>query len=61
MVAGRAYDSLSTAANDIAVTTKGRKTRLNGWMFWSVQIPEGSENWVVLDKIRKDAKAEKGA
>lgn len=51
--AGRSYDTLSAAANDLAVTQEGRKTRLNGWMFWSLEDPEGSGNWVILDQLRK--------
>lgn len=54
--AGRYYDTLSSAANDLAVTQAGKKTRLNGWQYWSVQRPENSGNWVVLDQVRKEAK-----
>ena len=49
---GKIYDTLSEAANDLATTRKGKKTRLNGWLYWQVK-PEGSENWVIMDKLRK--------
>lgn len=51
--AGKIYDNLSAAANDLAVTRAGKKTRLNGWLYWSMQSPAGSGNWVVLDSLRK--------
>lgn len=56
VAADREYETLIAAANDLAVTTRGRKTKLNGWLYWSVQRPENSGNWVVLDQIRKEAK-----
>ncbi len=52
VAAGKEYDTLSAAANDLAVTRDGKRTRLNGWVYWSIQLPEGSGNWVVLDNLR---------
>lgn len=51
--AGRVYDSLSAAANDLAVTRAGKKTSLNGWIYWSVEMPNGSGNWLIMDHLRK--------
>lgn len=54
--AEKAYDNLSAAANDLATTKAGHKTRLNGWLYWSVQLPQGSDNWIIMDQLRKDLK-----
>lgn len=55
--AGRVYDSLSSASNDLAVTRAGKRTRLNGWLYWSVEIPSGSGNWLIMDHLRKGKEA----
>lgn len=52
VAAGREYDSLSKAANDLATTRNGKKTRLNGWLYWAIEVPGGSGNWVILDNLR---------
>src|SRR5689334_2077993 len=38
-VEGRVFDSPSGAASGVAVTSRGDKTRLNGWELWEVQLP----------------------
>ncbi|QWY83622.1 hypothetical protein [Rhizobium phage RHph_X2_26] len=52
---GKEYATLSEAANDLASTRVGHKTRLNGWLYWAVKFP-GSDTWVTLDALRKAAK-----
>ena len=52
VVNGRSYKTLSSAASDIAVTKKGRKTQLNGWLYWEVKFP-GEDVWMRLEDLRK--------
>jgi hypothetical protein len=51
----RVYASPSGAASGLAVTAKGKKTRLNGWEAWEVQRP-GDQGWVELEGLRKQAR-----
>jgi hypothetical protein len=48
------FDSLSAAANFLAVTKEGGKTQLNGWNYWEVQIP-GETKWTKLRSLRSRA------
>jgi hypothetical protein len=52
VVAGRTFDSPSGAASELAITRRGRKTKLNGWVYWEVKLP-GETEWVRLDSLRK--------
>jgi len=45
------FDSPSAAASELAVTKKGEKTRLNGWLYFDVREPSGK--WVSLDSLRR--------
>jgi hypothetical protein len=54
----RFFDSPSGAASAIAVTAKGKTTRLNGWGLWHVQRP-GKSEWVPLEELRKEAAPER--
>jgi len=56
MVNGYAYSSLSTAANSLAITKDGKKTNLNGWLYWKAQLP-GSPDWVSLKELRDEIEA----
>lgn len=47
VVEGGIYTSPSGAASGVARTRKGTKTRLDGWEYWYIKLPE-SENWVPL-------------
>ncbi|MDB9801681.1 hypothetical protein OAC01_01820 [bacterium] len=51
VVNGKGYSALSAAASDLAVTKKGKKTSLNGWIYWQVKRPEDSD-WVLMDNLR---------
>lgn len=55
VAAGKEYDSFSSAANDLAITKGGKKTRLNGWLYWALQF-EGDDKWVIADTLRKGKK-----
>jgi len=56
VVEGTKYSALSAAASDLAVTKKGTKTSLNGWIYWEVKRSE-DEGWVLMDSLRsKDNK-----
>lgn len=55
VVDGTGYETLSTAANAVAVTRSGRHTRLNGWRYWDVMLP-GSRSWVGIDSLRNAAR-----
>ena len=46
------FDSPSGAASGVAITGKGKKTRLNGWELWEVQRP-GEADWVSIGMLRK--------
>ncbi len=45
------FDSPSGAASGVAVTKKGKKTRLDGWIYWQVKLP-GEDGWKLLDSLR---------
>jgi hypothetical protein len=47
----QAFDSLSAAANALAVTKDGKKTSLNGWNYWKAQFP-GETKWRWLKDMR---------
>lgn len=54
-VEGNSYGSLSDAAGALAKTKDGKKPSLNGWNYWEVKVP-GSNQWILLDHMRKRAK-----
>jgi hypothetical protein len=39
------------AASGVAITSKGEKTRLNGWELWEAQQP-GETRWIRIDVLR---------
>ena len=49
-VRGKRYDSPSGAACALATTRKGKKTSLNGWIYWSVKRP-GDTQWTLIGDI----------
>ncbi len=55
IVDGQQFESLSAAANALAVTKDGNKTSLNGWNYWKVKFP-GETTWRPLNALRKDPK-----
>ena len=52
VVNGQPFDSLSPAANALAVTKGGKKPSLNGWLYWEAKFP-GESHWRSLDAMRK--------
>lgn len=52
VVEGQQFDSLSAAANALAVTKEGKKPSLNGWLYWKVRFP-GETKWRSLNDIRR--------
>ena len=51
VIEGRSFDSPSGAASGVATTKRGRKTRLDGWIYWEVLLP-GSEEWKPIAALR---------
>lgn len=52
VVNGQSFDTLSAAANALAVTKDGKKTTLNGWSYWKVKLP-GETDWRSLKELRR--------
>ena len=52
VVGDQAFDSLSNAANALAVTKRGTSTQLNGWKYWEVKFP-GESDWKKLWDLRE--------
>jgi hypothetical protein len=55
IISGQSFDSPSGAASGIAVTRKGTKTKLDGWMYWHVKRPDDKE-WVAINQLRPKPK-----
>ena len=55
VVNGEEFDTLSDAASSLAVTKAGKKTQLNGWLYWEALLP-GEKQWKHLKDMRNDAK-----
>jgi hypothetical protein len=53
VVNGVPYDTLSAASDALAVTKSGKKTSLNGWLYWKVQFPNET-TWRSLNEMRFD-------
>lgn len=51
VVNGQSFTALSPAASAVAVTRKGGKTSLNGWLYWEVKFPNESQ-WRSLEAMR---------
>ena len=54
VVDGKAYPTLSAAASDLARTKDGKKTSLNGWLYWEVRAP-GTAKWRAMKDLRDQA------
>lgn len=54
VIGNKEFNSPSGAASGIAVTKRGKRTRLDGWMYWEVLIPSES-NWTPLKILRRNA------
>lgn len=51
VVNGQSFNALSAAASALAVTKKGGKTSLNGWLYWKAKFPNET-NWRSLHDMR---------
>lgn len=51
VVNGQSFSALSPAASAVAVTKKGEKTSLNGWLYWQAKFPNESR-WRSLGAMR---------
>jgi hypothetical protein len=50
-IEGKSFDSPSGAASGIAITKRGKQTRLDGWIYWEVQAP-GDTGWTPIKALR---------
>lgn len=55
VIEGKSFDSPSGAASGTAITKKGKKTRLDGWIYWEAQL-HGS--WTHIHSLRRKAGGE---
>ena len=56
VVNGISFRSLSEAASSLAITKKGGKTSLDGWLYWTAKFPQESKwhrLWDLREKVRK--------
>lgn len=51
VVNGQSFNALSAAASALAVTKKGSKTSLNGWLYWKAKFPN-ENRWRSLSDMR---------
>ena len=51
VVNGKSFETLSAAAKALAVTRDGRKTSLDGWLYWKVKLP-GETEWRSIGEMR---------
>lgn len=54
VIGGKTFASPSGAASELAVTKSGKKTKLNGWNYFEVQLP-GEKTWGSLSALRAKA------
>jgi hypothetical protein len=52
------FDTPSGAASGVAITGRGKRTRLNGWDLWEVQRP-GEAEWQLIGALRRLARDRK--
>jgi hypothetical protein len=52
LVEGKMFDTPSGAASGVAITGRGKRTRLNGWDLWEVQRP-GEAEWQLIGALRR--------
>lgn len=55
VVNGQSFAALSEAASGLARTKAGKKTQLNGWIYWEAQLP-GETKWRRLSDMRDDGR-----
>jgi hypothetical protein len=55
VVNDQSFDALSEAASELARTKAGRKTSLNGWIYWEAKLPV-EPKWRRLSDTRDEAR-----
>jgi hypothetical protein len=55
IIDGHEFESPSGAASGVAITKNGKKTRLDGWIYWEVRLV-GENQWTPLRSLRPDYK-----
>jgi hypothetical protein len=51
LVEGTTFDSPSGAASGIAITKRGKTTRLDGWIYWEIKA-HGDSGWTPIKALR---------
>jgi hypothetical protein len=51
VIEGKTFDSPSGAASGIAITKRGKTTRLDGWIYWEIQAA-GDTGWTPIKALR---------
>ncbi len=51
VIGGMKFDSPSGAASGVALTKKGKRTKLDGWKYWFVRRPSEAQ-WIFLENLR---------
>lgn len=54
VIDGKTFKSPSGAASGVATTKSGKKTRLDGWIYWEVKAP-GETTWTHISALRRNA------
>jgi hypothetical protein len=52
LIAGKKYTSPSAAAGAVGMTKDGRKTSLDGWLYWQAKLPNSSR-WAKIRNLRE--------
>jgi hypothetical protein len=52
VIDNKQFDSPSGAASGVAITKKGKQTKLDGWKYWYVRRP-AEDNWIALNNLRQ--------
>jgi hypothetical protein len=50
---GKNYDTPSGAASAVGLTKRGKKTRLDGWIYWQARVP-GDTTWTPISALRQE-------
>ena len=53
VIDGKSFDTPSGAASGVAITKGGKRTRLDGWIYWEVMFP-GDTNWTPIRGLRRN-------
>lgn len=51
LIEGQMYSSPSAAAGGVALTKDGKRTNLDGWLYWWALLPD-KETWIKLSEMR---------